>query len=55
MKSIARALIGGIILLAYTRYFNLPVWPAVGLVVLAEVVSVLLRLVLPHRPKAKQK
>lgn len=40
---VIRALIYGLILNAYMMFFHLPFWPALGLIVLGDAMSILLR------------
>jgi hypothetical protein len=50
--SLVRGLIYGLIMAAYMRYFGLPFLPALGLMLLGDVLRVLLQLLLlPAKPK----
>jgi hypothetical protein len=55
MRTIIRGLIYGLIIVGYMRYFDLPFWPALGLMVLGDLVSVLVRIAIPLAPKPEVK
>lgn len=48
LNALLRALTYGLIMAAYIQYFNLPPWPALGLIFLSDVLAVVVKLAFPR-------